>query len=439
MPADSSHLPTTHDPYAALRFRDFRLLMAGRFTAQIGEMMVSTAVGWELYERTGDALALGLVGLVQVIPVISLSLFGGYAADRYNRRQIALISQLILMALSIALTVLSVTHGSLVLVYVVLALIGVARAFNNPAESALTPQTVPPAYFANAATWNSSVWQFSAILGPALGGLIIGVTNSAAPVYFTNALSGLALVTALLLIRSPQRDYASREETPLESLRNGWRFLRDTRIILAAITLDMFAVLLGGATFLLPVFAKDILQVDATGLGILRAAPSVGALTMALTLAQRRPFAHAGRTLLWAVAGFGVATIIFGLSKNFWLSLAMLALAGMLDMISVVVRHTLVMLRTPEAMRGRVSAVNSMFIGASNELGGFESGVAASVLGPVGAVVFGGVGTILVVLGVSRWSPELRRLGNLAGEDAVAMAEIANDAVTSPEAAPGAD
>ncbi|MCA9904949.1 MAG: MFS transporter [Anaerolineae bacterium] len=435
MPAESPALATAHDPYAALRFRDFRLLMAGRFTAQIGEMMVSTAVGWELYERTGDALALGLVGLVQVIPVISLSLIGGYAADRYNRKRIALISQLILMALSLALTLLSLTQGALPLVYVVLALIGVARAFNNPAESALTPQTVPPAYFANAATWNSSVWQFAAILGPALGGLIIGVTHSAAAVYFTNVLAGSALVIALLLIRSPQRDFASRDEPPLVALRNGWRFLRDTRIILAAITLDMFAVLLGGAVFLLPVFAKDILHVDATGLGILRAAPSVGALTMALTLAQRPPFTHAGRTLLWAVAGFGVATIVFGLSQNFWLSLAMLALAGVLDMVSVVVRHTLVMLGTPEAMRGRVSAVNSMFIGASNELGGFESGVAAALLGPVGAVVFGGIGTILVVIGVSRWSPELRHLGKLAGAEAVALATHAQEAAVSPEGA----
>ncbi len=439
MPADTPALATAHDPYAALRFRDFRLLMAGRFTAQIGEMMVSTAVGWELYERTGDALALGLVGLVQVIPVISLSLIGGYVADRYNRRQIALISQVILMALSAALTVLSLTQGALPLVYIVLALIGVARAFNNPAESALTPQTVPPAYFANAATWNSSVWQFASILGPALGGLIIGATGGAAAVYFANVLAGSALVIALLLIRSPQRDFASRDEPPLVALRNGWRFLRDTRIILAAITLDMFAVLFGGAVFLLPVFAKDILHVDATGLGILRAAPSVGALTMALALAQRPPFSRAGYTLLWAVAGFGVATIVFGLSQNFWLSLAMLALAGMLDMISVVVRHTLVMLRTPEAMRGRVSAVNAMFIGASNELGGFESGVAASLLGPVGAVVFGGIGTILVVIGVSRWSPELRRLGKLAGDEAVQMAERAQEATASPEGAAGTD
>jgi MFS family permease len=404
------------DPYAALRFRDFRLLVGGRLAAQLGEMMVSTAIGWELYERTGDAFALGLVGLVQVIPVITLSLIGGYVADRYDRRRLALISQLALMVLSAALAALSLTQGSLVLVYVVLTLIGVARAFNNPAESALTPQTIPPEMYANAATWNSTVWQSSAIVGPAIAGGLIALTRGALAVYVANVLLGGLLVGALLSIRSRQRAYASQQEPPLQALRGGIRFVRDTKVILAAISLDMFAVLLGGATFLLPVFAKDILRVDEVGLGLLRAAPSVGALLMVSYLARARPYQRAGRTLLWAVAGFGVTTIIFGLSTHFGLSLLMLALGGALDMISVNVRHTLVMLRTPDVMRGRVSAVNSIFIGASNELGGFESGLAAVLLGPVGAVVFGGVGTILVVLAVARAFPDLRRLMRLAPE-----------------------
>lgn len=410
------------DPYAALRFRDFRLFIGGRLAAQMGEMMISTAIGWELYERTGDAFALGLVGLVQVIPVITLSLIGGYVADRYDRKRVTLWSQVALMLCSAALAWLSLTQGSLVLVYVVLTLIGVARAFNNPAESALTPQMIPPEAFANAATWNSTVWQSSAIAGPAIAGGLIALTSGAVAVYIANVILGGLLVAALLLIRSRQREYVSHQEPPLQALRGGIRFVRDTKVILGSISLDMFAVLLGGATFLLPIYAKDILRVDEVGLGLLRAAPSVGALLMVTYLARARPYQNAGRTLLWAVAGFGVATIIFGLSTSFWLSMAMLALSGALDMISVNIRHTLIMLHTPDVMRGRVGAVNIIFIGASNELGGFESGVAAALLGPVGAVVFGGVGTILVVLGIARLFPDLSRLRRLSPDTTPAHA-----------------
>jgi len=402
--------PVPRDPYAALRFRDFRLLAGGRFVAQVGEMMVSIGVGWELYQRTGDPLALGLVGLVQIIPVMLLSLPGGYAADRYDRRWLTLISQLVLIACSLALFVVSVTDGSLVVLYGVLALIGAARAFNNPAESALTPQYIPQEHFFNAATWNTTIWQLSAILGPAVGGIIIGITGSAASVYIANALAGGVLVMVLLMLESKPFERTAHEEPMLAALRGGITFLRQTPVILAAITLDMFAVLLGGATFLLPIYATDILKVDATGLGILRAAGSVGALLMAVTISRLPPLEHAGRTLLWAVVGFGIATILFGISTSFWLSVILLAVMGALDNISVVVRHTLVMTFTPDGMRGRVSAVNSVFIGASNELGGFESGVAAALLGPVGAVVFGGVGTIAVVGLIARFSPQLRNL-----------------------------
>jgi MFS family permease len=407
-------IPPQRDPYAALRFRDFRLLIIGRFIAQIGEMTVSVGIGWELYERTESALALGLVGLVQVIPVILLSLLGGYVADRYNRRMVTLISQVVLIVCSIVLAFLSITQGDLVLIYLTLAIIGAARAFNNPAESALTPQCVPPEYFYNAATWNSSVWQMSSILGPALGGLIIGATHTASLVYITNAFAGGVLVVALLLLRVRQENYQSSIEPPMVALRQGWRFVRSTQVILASITLDMFAVLFGGATFLLPIYAKDILMVDATGLGIMRAAQSIGALGMAFSLSRLPPFNHAGRTLLVAVAGFGIATIAFGLSTSFWFSVVMLITMGALDNISVVIRHTLVMTHTPDAMRGRVGAVNTIFIGASNELGGFESGVAAAVLGPVGAVIFGGLGTLLVVGLVARVSPRLRGMRTLA-------------------------
>ena len=295
-------LSARRDPYAALRYPDFRLLIGGRFIAQIGEMMVSIAVGWELYERTHDAFALGLVGLVQVIPVMLLSLPGGYVADRFDRRWVTLITQVILIFCSLALTLISVTQGALPLLYLTLALIGAARAFNNPAEAALTPLIVPPEHYFSAATWGASVFQLSAILGPAVGGGIIALTRSAAPVYLTNAAAGSVLVIALLLIRSRQINYKAPDEPPLQALRGGWRFLRSEPIILSSISLDMFAVLLGGATYLLPVFAKDILHTDASGLGLLRAAPSAGALLMALYLARRDPFAAGGRN---AAAGGG--------------------------------------------------------------------------------------------------------------------------------------
>ena len=416
MPTTTEAPLAPRDTYAALRFRDFRLLIGGRFVAQLGEMMVSIGVGWELYERTSDPFALGLVGLVQVVPVMLLSLPGGYVVDRYNRKTIAMISQIVLIVCSLALALLSITRGPLPVLYAILAVIGGARAFNNPAESALTPQVIPSQHYFNAMTWSTSVWQFSAILGPALGGLIIAATGGAAAVYVVNALAGSVLVIALLFIRSRQTSFVSQDEPPLQALRGGIRFMRSAPIILASITLDMFAVLLGGATFLLPIFARDILLTDATGLGILRTAPSVGALCMALYLARRDPFKRAGRTLLLAVAGFGVATIIFGLSTSFWLSLLMLALLGALDNISVVIRHTLLLTYTPDIMRGRVEAVNTVFIGTSNELGGFESGVAAGILGPVGAVVFGGFGTLLVVSAVAWFAPQLRHLG-IIGED----------------------
>jgi MFS family permease len=400
---------------AALRFRNFRLLIGGRFIAQLGEMMVSVAIGYELYLRTREPFLLGLVGLVQVVPVIFLALPAGYLVDRYDRRWMTAGSQAVLVACSLGLAYLSFTQGPLVLIYALLATIGVARAFNNPAESALTPLTVPADEYENAATWNSSMWQTAAILGPAVGGLIIAATGTALAVYLANAAAGVVLIAAILALRLERAQQYTLGEKPMESLRGGLRFLGQTRILLAAITLDMFAVLFGGATALLPIYATDILQVDATGLGILRAAPSVGAIAMALTVARRPPFERAGRVLLVAVAGFGLATIVFGLSTNFWLSLLMLALLGALDNISVIIRSTLFMKQVPDEMRGRVGSVNSLFIGISNEMGSFQSGLVASIpaFGPVGAVVSGGIGAIIVV-GLVAWrSPQLRGLRRL--------------------------
>jgi len=401
-----------HDPYAALRYPNFRLLFFGRFVSALGEQMITLAIGWELYERTHSDLAVGLVGLVQIIPIVLLSLPAGHIADRVDRKRLVLVTQILLMLCSLGLAILSHTQGSLALIYLCLFGIGVGRAFNNPATSTLLPQSVPPEVFASAATWSSSSWQLAAVLGPALGGVIIAVRNSAELVYLFDATAAMIFMVAIILFKG-RKIALSKETATLKSMAAGVGFIWRTKIILAAITLDMFAVLLGGATALLPDYAKNVLFVDATGLGLLRAAPSVGALMMAFLIAQLPPIQHAGNILLVAVAGFGLATIMFGFSQSFPLSLLMLALLGALDNISVVIRSTLILTRTPDEMRGRVSAVNGVFLGTSNELGTFESGAAAALFGRVAAVVGGGVGAILVVGLVAMWWPEVRRLRGL--------------------------
>ena len=401
-----------HDPYAALRFRDFRFLLVGQFLTAFGTQMVSFGIGWELWLRTHSELALGLVGLVQVIPVILLSLPAGNVADSYNRKRIVMIVQVMLATCSLGLALLSWQQGSLFLIYLCLFGIGVARAFYQPAASTLMPTTVPPEHFTSAATWGSTAWQLASIIGPAFAGLLVATLPLVAPLYAFDTAAGIIFLVLLTQIKG--RPLAlSRKGASLESVKEGLRFIRDTKVILAAITLDMFAVLFGGAVALLPVYATDILKVGADGLGVMRAAPSIGAIIMAIAITRLPPFQHAGRTLLIAVAGFGIATIIFGISTSFILSLAMLATLGALDNISVVIRSTLMLTWTPDEMRGRTSAVNSIFIGASNELGSFESGVTASLFGTIPAVVGGGIGTILVVLAVAKAWPEMRHLKTL--------------------------
>jgi MFS family permease len=406
------------DPYAALRFLDFRLLLAGRFISSLGNQMLSFAVGWELWVRTQSALALGLVGLVQVIPVVLFSLPAGHVADQYNRKRIVVITQILLAICSLGLALLSFFQGPILLVYVCLFGIGLARAFNDPASSTLLPQTVPPGIFTSAATWSSSAWQLAAIIGPALAGVLVALLNSVTVIYVLDAMAAVTFLVLVFLIKGRQLAL-SRKAATLDSLAEGLRFIRSDKVILAAITLDMFAVLFGGAVTLLPIYATNILNVGPKGLGLLRAAPSIGALIMALVMAHTPPFRHAGRTLLLAVTGFGVATILFGLSTSFWFSVLMLVLLGGLDNISVLIRATLILTRTPDEMRGRTSAVNSIFISASNELGGFESGLSAALFGPVIAVVAGGIGTILVVLAIAKIWPEMRELKTLDAPEAV--------------------
>jgi MFS family permease len=404
--------PDVHDPYAALRHRDYRLLLGSGVLASIGQTMLAVAVGWELYERTRSPGALGLAGLTGFLPVLLLALPAGQVADRLSRKGLFEAGYVGLMLASLGLAALSVLEGPVPLIYLCLILVGVSRAFGAPARWALVSEVVPAEHLHNAVTWNSSGWQVASVAGPALGGLALAHAGHAALAYLLSA--GCAAASALLFLPARPRPLPRRSEPlSLASLMAGVRFVWRTDLLLAAITLDLFAVLLGGATALLPIYAKDILDVGPRGLGWLRAAPALGAVGMAVLLAHLPPLRRAGLTLLWAVAGFGVATIVFGFSTWPVLSFVMLALTGALDNISVVVRGTLVQVLTPDAMRGRVAAVNQVFISSSNDLGEFESGVTAELLGTVPAVVAGGVGTLLVVLAVAfRW-PQLLRLGSL--------------------------
>jgi MFS family permease len=401
-----------HDPYAALRLREYRLYLFGSLAISIGSNMQSVAIGWELYERTGSAMALAWVGLVQALPIMLLALPSGQLADRLDRRWIVLAGVMVMALASLGLAIASQMHAPVGWMYTMLLVGAIGRAFFWPASQALLPQLVPNEVFSSAVTWRSTGYQLASVLGPALGGFMIGLQKTTVWVYAVDAC--MALVNCGCVGSIAAHPVIRRAEAAsLKTVLAGFRYVLNNKLILAAITLDLFAVLLGGATALLPIYAKDILRVGPTGLGWLRAAPAVGACCMAITQSHRPPLRQAGRALLLAVTAFGGATIVFGLSTSFWLSLLMLAGCGAADNISVVVRHSLVQLRTPDEMRGRVSAVNSVFISASNELGEFESGTVARFFGPVASVVSGGIGTIVVVI-LTAWTwPEIRKLGKL--------------------------
>lgn len=400
-----------HDPYASLRHAGFRRFLAGQFLAILGVQMQTVGLGWYLYERTSSTLALGGVGLAQVLPIFLLTLPAGHLADHLDRKRLLQATLLLAASCSLGLAWVSHDHGAIALVYGLLLLNGVARALMAPARDALGPQLLPLELLGNGATWRSGLFQLASVLGPAAGGLIIGTVQSATPVFLAAAASILVFIVLLIPIQPRPYERGTRGPT-METVVGGVKFIWRTRILLATITLDLFAVLLGGATMLLPVFARDILHVGPRGLGWMMAAPSLGAVLVAVALA-RNPLQRAGKSLLWAVAGFGAATVGFGLSRSFALSLVLLALIGGFDMVSVVVRSTLVQVLTPDALRGRVGAVNALFIGTSNELGGFESGAVAALVGPVITVVAGGIGSILIVLGVARLWPEVARFGSL--------------------------
>ena len=399
-----------HDPYHALRFAEYRRYLFGTCAMSIASFIQSVVMGWQVYEITHSALSLGLVGLAEAVPCLGLTLVGGYAADRMDRRTLSLLALSVLLAGGVLLFLMNLDGPPTVAwpFYAIQAMAGVGRAFSRPASQALRTELVPREAFANAATWSSSVFQTAMVLGPAAGGLLYGF-GGAHIAYGAEVV--LLLLGGLAIFRlSPHPRLTPVQGGIVKSLKEGLTFVFSQQVLMGAMSLDLFAVLFGGAPALLPMFAADVLRVGPQGLGILRAAPAVGSILMSLVLAHQRPMANAGRTLLMSVALFGLCWIAFAFSTSLLLSLLLLAISGALDSVSVVLRHTLLQIRTPEALMGRVSAVSSFFITSSNEIGAFESGLAARILGLIHSVVFGGLMTLGVV-GVTTWkAPELRRL-----------------------------
>lgn len=406
-----------HDPYAAIRFPNYRRFVSGRAFYVLAMQMQTIAVSWQIYQRLKDtphaaALALGYIGLVQVLPILLFSIPAGHVVDRYDRRLVLMGTQLIIAVCSVLLLLFTLIHAPVSAFYAVLFLVGTARAFIAPAVNAYYTALVPREVLPNAATWNSTIFELTSMIGPALGGLIVAEAGPETS-YLVNL--GCVAMSFTLFVLAVPRVPVVLERAPLTwaSLLDGVRFVFGTKLLLAMASLDLFAVLLGGATALLPIYAHPILHGGASTYGILRAAPSVGAISMALITMQLRPWPRAGRTILWAVLGFGSATVVFGLSHWLWLSILALIVTGVCDNISVVIRQTLTQMITPNEMRGRVSSVSFIFVSCSNELGAFESGGTAALFGPMGSVVLGGFGTIAVVACALRLFPELKKVGRL--------------------------
>jgi MFS family permease len=393
---------------AVLRNRDFARFAAGRVCATLAWQMMGVAVGWQVYALTHDTLALGFVGLAQFLPFVALVLPAGQIADRADRRLVLAAAYGVEALSAITMLVFTWTGGrQIAIVYAAMALFGAGRAFWMPAAQAMTPNLVPPQDFPNAVAVNSGLFEAAVIIGPALGGLLYLFGPLAA---YGLATLLLALVVLLMFGIRPVRAASATQAFRVRDVLEGLRFVLRQKVVLGAISLDLFAVLFGGATALLPAYAADVLHVGPLGLGVLRTAPGVGAALTAGLLAIRPIRRHVGRWMFGGVALFGIATVVFGLSRAYWLSLIALFALGLGDMVSVFIRHLLVQLQTPDAIRGRVSAVNAMFIGASNELGEFESGLTASWFGLVPAVVIGGVATLVVVAAQIGIFPGLRRM-----------------------------
>lgn len=413
-----------NDPYAVLRIAEFRNFQLSRFTLTFAVQLAETILGWKVYEISHDKLALGLIGLSEALPFIGTALFSGHVADNYNRYKIVK-RTIYAMLFCFAVITTFMFNNSEVLrnyglwpVYLIIGISGIARGFMAPCMQSIVPQILPRELYANGATWGSNTWQTAAVTGPAVGGLMYGMLKDYYP--GSDIAEVASFSVALLLIgfsafafsRLKERAHpvVQKTETLSESLQAGLKFVFNKQEMLSAISLDLFAVLFGGAVALLPVFASDILHAGPQGLGLLRAAPFLGSVIMGIFLAYNPPTHNAGRNLLIAVTGFGLATIGFAVSHNFVLSFAMLFLTGAFDNISVVIRQTILQVMTPDNMRGRVSAVNQIFISSSNEIGAFESGLAAKIMGTVPSVIFGGCMTLVVVVTTFALAPKMRKL-----------------------------
>jgi MFS family permease len=410
-------------PTSPWGYRDFRLFLISMIAVILANQVTGTVVAYQIYQLTGDPLSLGMIGLAEALPFIALSLFGGHFADVYDRRALAMsvlgvlsISALALWALTNYQHALR-SDGLRWALYGIIMLGGVCRAFLGPARAALNAELIPVALYARAIAYRTGAFQLSMALGPALGGVLYASVGPARTYLASGGLLWVAIVTMLKISSLRPNGVTARNPLPmLSSLKEGVTFLASDRLLLSVQLLDLFAVLFGGATALLPVFATEILGVGSQGFGVLRAAPAVGAISASLVMAVRPPLARAGRAILLAVAGYGVSVILFGLSRNFLFSVLLLGVGGALDMVSVLVRSTLLQLRTPAHMLGRLSSINQIFIGSSNEIGAFESGVAAKLLGVVPSVLFGGAMTLLSTGLTALKAPELRRLGALDGD-----------------------
>jgi MFS family permease len=419
-----SQVPAPHDPYAPLRVAGFRWFVASVLAMAMGAQIQGLVVAWQMYALTHDPLALGLVGLAEALPFVGLALPAGHVADVRDRRRIALLALVVLTICALGLAVLSgaVTRGAVApgpgikwSVYGVIVVCGVARSFLLPARNSLAAEVVPRSLFASSVAWRTGIWQVAAVTGPAVGGLLYGWVGATASYVVAAALMAVAFV-AVSRVRVLAPRAVGGGASLVASVREGLAFIFARRLFLAAMTLDLLAVLFGGAVALLPIYAEEILHSGPQGLGLLRAAPAIGAVVMSAALALRPPPRRAGRAFLWGVAIFGATIIAFGVSRVLWVSVAMLAVGGAADMLSINFRGTMVQVLVPPSMLGRISSVNQIFIGSSNEIGAFESGVAARLLGTVPSVVVGGAITLFVTLFVAWRVPELRRLDRFEAE-----------------------
>lgn len=404
-----------HDPYAALRYPEFRNLITGTLCLTMAILIQEVVLGYEIYRITHDPLSLGLIGLAEAVPFISLALFGGHLADRYEKRRLMQLSlsAVILGTGVLVWATLPATREQLgqtallLIIYGVIAALGFARGIYSPAAASLKAFLVPRELYGNSSTWGSSFWQAGAILGPVSAGFLYAGVGLTATLFAAMTLLLINFGLLFTIARRPVVPQPEGGENVWQSLRAGLDYVFSQRIILYAISLDMFSVLFGGVLAILPIFAEDILAVGAQGLGILRAAPAVGAMLTIVVCAYFPPLRHAWRNLLLAVLGFGIATLVFAVSKMFWLSVAALFMTGAFDSISVVIRTTILQVIPPDHLRGRVQSVNGIFVSSSNELGAFESGLAAKLMGVIPSVIFGGAATLVIVAGVWRRSKEL--------------------------------